>query len=113
MKAHASYFEWRRRKDNRDGIIFLLPAMAAYMVFIAVPILMAVGLCFLNYNLLTPPRWNGINNIKRLFIDPLFLQTLKNTFKFFALLTPIHCILALGLAYVVSQIQNNAIRSLY
>jgi multiple sugar transport system permease protein len=113
LKAQTSYFELRRRKDNRDGIIFLLPALTAYTVFIAVPILMAAGLCFLNYNLLNPPRWNGINNIKRLLIDPLFLQTLGNTFKFFVVLTPIHCILALGLAYVVSQISNNAIRSLY
>jgi multiple sugar transport system permease protein len=108
-----TYFAKRRRKDTRDGILFLLPAMIMYAVFIAAPILMVVGLVFLNYNLISPPRWIGLNNIKRLMIDPIFIQTLGNTVKFFSLLTPIHCIIALGLAYIVSRIHNNTIRSVY
>jgi multiple sugar transport system permease protein len=113
MEKHVSYFSRRLKKANRDGILFLLPALTFFFVFMALPILMSFGLIFTNYNLLTPPKWSGLNNIKRLAIDPLFLQTLGNTFKFFILLTPIHCILALGLAYVVSQVRNHFFRSLY
>lgn len=112
-KKYNTYFTRRRRQANRDGILFLLPAMIFFAIFVAMPILMSMGLIFANYNLLNPPRWNGLNNIKRLAIDPLFLQTLGNTFKFFVLLTPIHCILALGLAYIVSQVRNTFFRSLY
>ncbi|GHT79469.1 sugar ABC transporter permease [Spirochaetia bacterium] len=113
MKKNLSYFNLRRRRDNREGILFLLPAIIFFIAFIGIPILMAFGLIFTNYNLLTPPRWNGLNNIKRLFIDPLFLKTLGNTFKFFIIITPIHCILALGLAFIVTEVHNNILRSLY
>jgi multiple sugar transport system permease protein len=113
VKKNVSYFKMRRRKDNRDGLLFLLPAVVFFLAFVGIPMLMALGLMFLNYNLLNPPKWNGLGNIKRLFIDPQFLQTLGNTFKFFILLTPIHCILALGLAYIVSEVRNRTLRSLY
>ena len=71
---------------------------------------MAMGLVFANYNLLIPPKFIGLNNIKRLLIDPQFTQVLGNTFKFFFILTPIHCILALGLAYLVFQIRFKHVR---
>jgi multiple sugar transport system permease protein len=109
----TSYFSKRRKKDTRDGILFLLPAIILFLTFVGIPILMAFGLIFTNYNLLTPPRWNGINNIKRMTIDPLFFQTLGNTFKFFIIITPIHCILALGLASIVSAVRSSQLRSLY
>jgi multiple sugar transport system permease protein len=108
-----SYFSRRRKRDNRDGILFILPAVIFFLVFVGIPMLMAVGLMFANYNLLTPPKFAGLVNIKRLLIDPLFLRSIGNTFKFFAILTPIHCILALGLAYLVSQVRNNSLKSLY
>jgi len=113
MKKNISYFNLRRRKDNRDGILFLLPAIIFFLIFIGIPMLMAFGLMFMNYNLLITPKWIGLANIKRLAIDPLFLGSLGNTFKFFALLTPIHCILALGLAYIVTEVRNLTLRSVY
>jgi len=111
MNRKATYFSKRQSRENRDGILFILPALLAYIAFIGVPIIMALGLSFMNYNLLVSPTFIGLNNIKRLLIDPQFVQVLGNTFKFFFILTPIHCILALVLAYFVSQIRFNAARS--
>ncbi|GHV71348.1 sugar ABC transporter permease [Spirochaetia bacterium] len=113
MKKNLSYFSLRRKKDTRDGILFLIPAILFFLIFVGIPMLMAFGLMFHSYNLLTPPKWNGLANIRRLLIDPQFLKTLGNTFKFFIILTPIHCILALGLAYIVSEVKNNTLRSVY
>lgn len=112
-RPKVSYFTLRRRKDNRDGILFILPAAVFFLIFVGIPMMMAFGLIFLNYNLLTPPKWNGLANVRRLLIDPQFLKSLGNTFKFFAMLTPIHCILALGLAYIVSEVRNRMLRSIY
>ena len=111
MKRNVTYFAKRQRRDNRDGILFLLPSLFAYIAFIGIPIVMGMGLVFMNYNLLIPPQFIGLNNIRRLMIDPQFIQVLGNTFKFFFILTPIHCVLALGLAYLVSQIRFNPARS--
>jgi len=113
MKKNISYFSLRRKRETRDGILFLLPAIIFFLIFIGIPMLMAFGLMFMNYNLLITPTWIGLNNIKRLAIDPLFLRSLGNTFKFFIILTPIHCILALGLAYIVSEVRNGMLKSVY
>ncbi|MDR0654761.1 MAG: sugar ABC transporter permease [Treponema sp.] len=111
MKEKAAYFTRRQHQNNRDGILFLLPALISYTLFIAAPIIMALGLVFLNYNLVSPPKFIGFNNIKRLLIDSQFTQVLGNTLKFFFILTPIHCILALGFAYAVYSIRVSRVRS--
>ena len=110
-KSDQQFFRKRRRSDNRDGILFLLPAILFYLTFIAVPIIMAFFLVFMNYNLLQPPTWAGINNFVRLKIDPLFMQSLLNTLKYFGILTPIHCVLALFLAYAVTQVRMSRLRN--
>lgn len=112
-KSDQHFFRRRRRTDNRDGILFLLPAIVFYLTFIAIPIIMAFFLIFMNYNLLQPPTWIGLNNFARLKIDPTFTQSLFNTFKYFAILTPIHCILALFLAYAVAQVRMERLRNIY
>ena len=109
----SSYFQKRRFKENRDGFLFILPALVAFTIFLAVPLVMAFGLVFMNYNLLQPPEFVGLGNFQRLAIDPLFTRTLGNTVRYFVFITPIHCILALGLAYVVHQVRNSKLRSLY
>ena len=113
MNTNQQYFNLRKQRDQRDGILFLLPALVLFCVFIILPILMAVGLMFMDYNLLQPPKWVAFNNFRRLMIDPMLRQSLINTFKFFAMLTPIHCILALALAYAVTQVQNSRLRTVY
>ena len=109
----SSYFQKRRFKENRDGFLFILPALIAFTVFLAIPLVMAFGLVFMSYNLLQPPEFIGLGNFQRLAIDPLFTRTLGNTLRYFVFITPIHCILALGLAYVVHQVRNSKLRSLY
>jgi len=108
-----SYFQKRRFKENRDGFLFVLPALIAFIIFLAIPLIMSFGLMFMDYNLLNPPEFVGLNNFRRASIDPLFTRSLTNTLRFFAFITPIHCILALGLAYVVHQVRNSKLRSLY
>lgn len=113
MGKANQYFHLRRRRENRDAFIFLLPGIVSFLFFIAIPILMAFGLVFVDYNLLQPPQWIGFNHFKRLSMDPLFVKSLLNTFKYFAILTPIHCILALVLAFAVSQVDSMRLRGVF
>jgi len=114
MEAQSSRLALaKRRRDTRAGWLFLLPAIITFTVFMGVPLLMAFGLIFTNYNLVSPPKWAGLGNFRRLLIDPAFKGALINTIKFFLCITPIHCILALVLAYVVSQVRHSRLRSLY
>jgi len=109
----TKHFQKKRFRDNRDGFLFILPALIAFIIFLAVPLGMAFGLSFMNYNLVSPPEFAGLNNFRRAAIDPMFVRSLTNTAKFFAFITPIHCIFALGLAYLVHSVRYSRLRSMY
>ena len=93
----------KRKKviDNIAGYLFLTPAMVGFLLFIGGPILMALIFSFFEYNLIQSPTFVGFDNFRRLFDDRLTGVSFVNTFRFLAILVPIHCGLGLMLAYLV------------
>ncbi len=62
---------------------FLAPVLLAGAVFYAGPIAVSLGLSFTNADMLSPPRFVGLDNYTTLLIrDPRFLRSLANTFVF-------------------------------
>lgn len=113
MIKQGHYFDLYKRKNTRDGYLFLLPAMIAFVIFIGVPIIMAIGLSFTKYNLLQPPEFTGFANLKRLMADRMAWQSLKNTAKYFVIITPVQCVLGLFLAFIVTQVRLPRMRSFF
>jgi len=109
----TSYFKKKRFRENRDGILFLLPALITFSVFLAIPLLMTFGLIFMDFNLIGPSQFVGFRNFYRLSIDPLFGRVIGNTIRFLLILMPIHCVLSLALAYAVYHVRYRKFRSLY
>jgi multiple sugar transport system permease protein len=99
----AHYMRNKRIMDNLSGYLFLAPAMAGYLIFIFGPIALSAVLSLFNYNLIQTPSFVGLGNFQRLFKDALAMNAFRNTFKFLAILVPIHCILGLILAFLVSR----------
>lgn len=63
--------------------LFLAPVLLAGAVFYAGPIALSLGLSFTNADMLSPPRFVGLDNyITLLGRDPRFLRSLANTFVF-------------------------------
>jgi multiple sugar transport system permease protein len=63
-------------------LAFLLPGLAGFIVFTALPILMAAGLSFTNYSGGPRFRFIGLTNYLRAFKNPDFINSLLVTFKF-------------------------------
>lgn len=62
------------------GIIFFAPFFILFAVFTLLPVVVAFGMSFTNYDLLQTPKWVGIENFKILFMeDDIFQISLKNT----------------------------------
>ena len=99
----AGYMRNKRMLDNLAGYAFLAPAMVGYILFIFGPILLSVILSLFNYNLIQTPKFLGLGNFQRLLKDSLVSNSFANTFKFLAILVPIHCVLGLILAFMVSR----------
>ena len=82
------------------GYGFVLPAFVALLLFLIVPILAALVLVFMNYDVLSPPTFAGVQNITRLFSDQRMVQTYWNTFRFVFFATLFNNVLGLALAKI-------------
>ena len=87
--------------DNVSGYLFIAPAMIGFLLFIGGPIILSAFFSFFDYNMIRAPEFVGLGNIRTLFSDSLTGISFVNTFKFLAILVPIHCGLGLILAYLV------------
>ena len=84
----------RRRiafSDGAVGIILILPALAIFLSIILYPFVNSVFMSFTNKTLMNPDyALVGLRNYQKVFADPTFVRTLKNTgvFVFFSTLLP-------------------------
>ena len=78
-----------------------------FVVFTIIPVVSSVGLSFTNYNMLQAPKWVGISNYIRLFLeDEVFIIALKNTL-FFALITgPLGYLLSFVVAWFINDVSR-------
>lgn len=84
---------------------FLLPALLILSLTVFYPALQAFYLSFtqFEYDLTQPPLWIGFKNFQRLWFDPVFWQTLRNTLLYLVCVVPLLVALPLGLAILVNQ----------
>lgn len=76
----------RRIKLPWTAILFLLPAVLAFLVFKYYPLIHAVFMSFFNYQIMDPPgKFVGFGNYSLLFKSSYFWHAFRNTFVFAAL----------------------------
>jgi ABC-type sugar transport system permease subunit len=59
--------------------MFVLPAVAVWIVLVAVPLFNALMLSFESWDGMRPPTWIGLQNFVNLIQDRIFLLALRNT----------------------------------
>lgn len=95
--------------DSRSAWLFLLPSLAGFVLFVAVPFVMVIYLSFMKYNIITPAKWNDYRNWSMLLLDKRFLLTLGNSGKFVLLLVPMHMVVGLALALGVNSLKKSKV----
>src|SRR5262245_10291777 len=85
----------RARDDTRLAILFILPALIGFLVFMVWPTVRGIYLSFTKFNLLTPAEFNGLDNYKRMVQDPVFWNALKVTIYYVVLNIGMQTIVAL------------------
>lgn len=101
----------RKRNANLAGYTLLMPAMAAVLIFILVPIVYAFTLMFFKVDMLSGTRtFVGLNNFQEIFNDPKFWAAFRNTFKYVIVVVPTQTIIAMVLAALLnSKIKFNRV----
>jgi multiple sugar transport system permease protein len=94
----------RQRRENRSGYLFLAPWLIG-LVFITIgPMIASAYLSFTNYDILSSPKWIGLDNYIQMFTaDPRFLQALKVTFTYVWVSVPLMLVFALLLAVALNE----------
>ncbi len=98
------------RQEAIAGYLFVTPAFLGLLTFTAVPILASLVLVFLNYDLLTPPTWAGLENIQRLFGDKRMFTMYWNTLRLVIGVTLFNNALGLLLAIGVNRSMHWSMR---
>lgn len=93
------------RNENRCGFIFVLPQIVGLILFVLVPLIIAVYLSFCEWNFIDTPTWVGLENFYAVFDfdGDVFFKTLENTAIFLIGIIPLTMIVALGLALLANQ----------
>ncbi len=96
---------WSRIQPKLTPYLFLLPALIVLSLTVFYPALQAFFLSFTRYeyDLTQPPVWIGFKNFQRLWVDPVFWQTFRNTFLYLICVVPILVTVPLALAILVNQ----------
>ena len=97
-----------RLKRGVTPYLFVLPYFSLFAVFVAVPVAIAVGLSFTNFNAIQTPSFVGIKNYIELFLqDEVFIRyVIPNTVKFAVIVGPGGYVLSFLLAWALSQVSR-------
>jgi multiple sugar transport system permease protein len=93
-----------KARERRVGWLFLLPALVAFTLVIALPFVRALGLAFTRYDLQTPePRFVGFDNFRALAASPELLQSFAVTGLYVGRVTAFTLLLGLAWALILNQ----------
>jgi multiple sugar transport system permease protein len=92
------------QRENLIGWAFVSPWVLSMVVFIAYPMVASFFFAMTDYNVLSPPKWVGMQNFIIMFTkDPLFWISLKNTLYYVMVSVPLGLVFGLILALLLNQ----------
>lgn len=96
-------------RQTRYALIFLIPAGIGLFFFYLLPAVRGFYFSFTDYAVLTPEKWTGLANYRRLIHDPLFWNAVKVTVYYVVLNIGFQTIIAIVLAVLLQRLTNSTI----
>jgi multiple sugar transport system permease protein len=91
------------RARRLEGLAFVGPFLLLYVFLLVCPLILGIAISFHRADLFGARQWVGLDNYARLLVDPVFLQSLVNTFKLTLMIVPPLTIIALALALALNR----------
>lgn len=93
----------RKRRQAIQGILYVLPSFVLLLCFSLIPICMSIYYSFMDYNVMTQPKFVGLSNYIKMFSDSYFGVSMKNTLIYVILTVPFQVVLPLVFAAFLAQ----------
>ncbi len=94
--------------QQRMAYLFIALPVLLLAIFMILPIGMALFVSFTDYDIVNSPNWIGFDNYIKMFRDPYFLISLKNTIIYTALFVPLGLVASLGAAFLINMNKKGA-----
>ena len=89
---------------NIVGYVLIAPWLFGFFFLYVIPMISSIYFSFTSYNLLSSPKFIGLDNYKRMFFDdPTFWKTLGVTFYYVFMLVPLRLAFALLVAMLLNS----------
>jgi multiple sugar transport system permease protein len=99
-EGHASRF---RVREWMQGYLFAAPFLIGFSVFVVFPMIFSIWLMFQRWDLLSTPRFVGLDNIQRALSDPRAMKALFNSAFYTVLAVPVQLVISFSLALALTQ----------
>jgi multiple sugar transport system permease protein len=101
MKASSSS---RTGREGLTAYVFLSPWLIGMLLLTIGPMLYSAYLAFTSYDLLSAPKWIGLDNFHRMFTaDPRFKSSVRVTLVYVAVSVPLLLIVSMVLALLLNK----------
>ncbi|MFE7504298.1 carbohydrate ABC transporter permease [Promicromonospora sp. NPDC057488] len=95
---------------RRAGMLMVAPAFLHALIWIGIPVIAAFVLSFTSYDVLTQPRFIGLQNYLDAFGDPVFRRGMLNTLVYAFFTVPVAMAIALLIALMLdTQLRARAL----
>lgn len=106
--AGATVKKIRRHKgklgeSRYHGLLYIAPWLIGFLVFTLYPIVASFYLSFTKYNLVSSPKFIGLDNYVRMFKDPTFRKALSVTFQYVIWEVPLKLAFSLFVAMILNM----------
>ena len=96
---------WKNIKKSKHYYILMAPYTILFLTFTIIPVFMSLGISFSYFNLLEPPKFVGLDNYIKLFLDDeIFIIALKNTLILAVVTGPVSYLLAFVFAWLINEL---------
>lgn len=99
----------RRFRETVTGWLMASPWIIGFLLFTLIPIIMSFVLSFMDWNLLSPPKFIGLDNYKKMLVqEPQVWKSVWITTYYSIVSVPLH----LGLGFLLALLLNRNIKGL-
>lgn len=106
-------YQAMKRREIFAAYGLILPTLIGFVVFIAIPVVSGLAISLYDWNLLTAPKYVGLENYQKIFSDVRIGNVYLTTIRLTAMIVPCNMTLGLALAVLLDRKMPELIRNFF
>lgn len=90
------------RRNTKNGLLFISPWIVGTIALTLYPVIASLYYSFTDYDVVSSPKWVGLENYRQLMSDPQLTAAVKNTLYYTALFVPLTIVISVAIAMLLN-----------